>query len=333
LFLFLLQLKKKVEVIVSVPPSTERKVEIAVSVPPPTEKKVEIAPPKRPLMNRMNDARNLIPYLSGDETELTAFWDMWKESLQLSSVSTQIEVSISGDMQQLHWESTTSSKSVLPSISKFFNDVGAPESEVEFFNSRIKELNPSHIGSWIDVSMADGMDGGWKLVTNSISIDNALKNSDGEFPQKIRQWANKYKLTPAIIVRDVGESLPRPSELRFCFDETGREKCLEAWSYFGIPSISKEFLDLLQSAANWNVVINFTTESIVRLGIQAVIKDKTHFHQLCSTNGNNKEKLIQFGTALGKEIPNIVEFQYLIDSFGYGVYKEGFDLHFIYNID
>lgn len=54
--------------------------------------------------------------------------------------------------------------------------------------------------------------------------------------------------------------------------------------------------------------------------------------QLCVIGGGNPDQLQQFEQALGVDGPAYAEYQYLMKGFGYGVYKEGFDVVFHYDV-
>lgn len=48
--------------------------------------------------------------------------------------------------------------------------------------------------------------------------------------------------------------------------------------------------------------------------------------------GGSPDHLFQFESALGVSGPAYAEYQYLMKGFGYGVYKEGFDIVFHYEV-
>ena len=80
----------------------------------------------------------------------------------------------------------------------FFYIVGAPESEIDRLNDIGALLNPKTIGSWIEVSNSDGMDGGW-FFKNQTPISFTLAALDfGDPVSLIRDWANKHNITHSI---------------------------------------------------------------------------------------------------------------------------------------
>ena len=53
---------------------------------------------------------------------------------------------------------------------------------------------------------------------------------------------------------------------------------------------------------------------------------------LCAIAGGNPDDMSSFEAALGADGPSYAEYQYLMKGFGYGVYKEGFDIVFHYHV-
>jgi hypothetical protein len=68
----------------------------------------------------------------------------------------------------------------------------------------------------------------------------------------------------------------------------------------------------------------------VRIGLLASSPPKIIVESLCNLSGGNYEQLTRFESIIESKGPDFVEFQYLSDGFGYGVYREGFDIIFHY---
>jgi hypothetical protein len=75
-----------------------------------------------------------------------------------------------------------------------------------------------------------------------------------------------------------------------------------------------------------------SSEGFVRLGLLCPLPDRVIVEQLCAIGGGNVEQLSRFEAALGVSGPAFAEYQYLMKGFGYGVYKEGFDVVFHYDV-
>jgi len=314
-------------------PSIESPIEPSIEsqIEPSIESQIE--PPitqdiKPSVLDRANSAASLVPFLTGEETEMTALWELWTNSIP--SIPVQLLVNISADVQQIHWE-TSGPKDLLESMTSFLLEVGAFPSEIELLRSKIQELNPTFVGSWIDTSARDGMDGGWKMITQK-SIETAFPFIEGTPAKKITSWANKYQIPYLVIARDVGETIPRPFELRFSLpSDNSKQKVLEAWTDFGFPQIPQNFLELLESKGEWKLGVTSTDEFFVKISILIVPKDEKHLEEVCQAASVDRQKILEFGKKLGKETPDFIEFQHLMEGFGYGVYKEGFDPHFVYD--
>jgi len=73
-----------------------------------------------------------------------------------------------------------------------------------------------------------------------------------------------------------------------------------------------------------------SSEGMVRLGLLFPNPTKSAVQSLCTMNGAQSNSLMNFESALGVACPAFVEFQFLMRGYGYGVYKEGFDIVFHY---
>jgi len=70
-------------------------------------------------------------------------------------------VAISADMNKLTWRVSGPQPVFIQKMVDFFWNVGAPEIEIDRLNDVGAAMNPERIGSWIDMSIKGGMDGGW----------------------------------------------------------------------------------------------------------------------------------------------------------------------------
>lgn len=77
-----------------------------------------------------------------------------------------------------------------------------------------------------------------------------------------------------------------------------------------------------------------SSEGMVRLGLLFPNPSKNAMQSLCNMSNASFSALMSFESALGVEKtgPAFVEFQYLMRGYGYGVYKEGFDVVFHYTV-
>jgi len=73
-----------------------------------------------------------------------------------------------------------------------------------------------------------------------------------------------------------------------------------------------------------------SSEGFVRLGLLTPNPRTETVLALCTLCGGNQDEMASFEASLGKDAPSYVEYQYLMRNFGYGVYKEGFDVVFHY---
>ena len=77
-----------------------------------------------------------------------------------------------------------------------------------------------------------------------------------------------------------------------------------------------------------SVVIS--SEGFVRLGVLQPNPTPDDVVALCDVSNAKQDNLAMFEGALGSDGPSYAEYQYLMQGFGYSVYKEGFDIIFHY---
>jgi len=223
----------------------------------------------------------------------------------------------------------------------FFWNVGAPESEIDRLNDVGALINPIKIGSWIDMSAKGGMDGGWYFPVD-IQLNMAIEAADpGEPSKKVSEWATKNSVTKAWSVgRDMGAAPPRQTEIRVSLPGNSRSRQIEigidAFSSFGFPPLNDNALAILNegddSDAGLSLSVITSSEGFVRLGLMSPRPNKDVVQRLCGIVGANPDDLFEFQNALGSSGPAYVEYQFLKEGFGYGVYKEGFDIVFHYDV-
>jgi len=99
--------------------------------------------------------------------------------------------------------------------------------------------------------------------------------------------------------------------------------------------IPQEALDIISASKKEGVSLSVITssEGFVRIGMILPDPDKNTVSRLCQLTGANPQGLFNFQQQMKIERPAFAEFQFLMESFGYGVYNEGLNLVFHYNLD
>jgi len=295
--------------------------------------------------DRLGNARVEIPFLQDEDSKVLEFWQIWADSHPVRDDiqpggNIEFEVATAADMQKLTWRTHGPQNIFIQKMVDFFWNVGAPETEIDRLNDIGALINPVTIGSWIDMSAKGGMDGGWFFPVN-IPIKFALEASDpGDPTKKVAEWAETHQVNHCFAVgRDMGAAPPRQTEIKFKMTQPTYEEQLacavSAFEAFGFPALSQEAIDILRSNPKEGICLSVITssEGFVRLGLLAPKPDAATVSKLCSFAGaSNTELLARFETALGVDGPEYAEYQYLMKGFGYGVYKEGFDVVFHYHV-
>jgi len=292
---------------------------------------------------RLSLAKGVVNFLKDPESKVLEFWQIWSESIPAkedlaSGMAIEFQVATSADMQKLTWRTSGPQNIFIQKMVDFFWNVGAPESEIDRLNDVGALINPVKIGSWIDMSAKGGMDGGWFFPVD-MPLKIAVESADaGEAIKKFADWAEAKGITNIYTVgRDMGAAPPRQTEMKMKipgsdFDEQLRVG-LDAFISFGFPQIPDNALKVLrESRPEGTLTLSVITSSevFVRLGLLAPKPTTETVLALCSICGGNNEEMASFEASLGKDAPSFVEYQYLMKNFGYGVYKEGFDIVFHY---
>lgn len=292
---------------------------------------------------RLDAAKNAVPWLHVEESKILEFWQIWGESIppqdEITEGSIIFDVAVSADMEKLSWRCSGPQGIFIQKMVDFFWNVGAPETEIDRLNDVGALINPVQIGSWIDMSAKGGMDGGWFFPVD-VPLKFALEACDaGDSADKVANWAEHNQVQCTSVGRDMGAAPPRQTELKFLIGSSNIEEQLEkvysAYEEFGIP-LSDDVLPLINQ--HWQDINPLTlsiitsSEGFVRLGLIVPHPTPAAVEALCPLVGANTRLLSEFQQCLGVDGPEYVEFQHLVPGFGYGVYKEGFDIVFHYKV-
>lgn len=289
-------------------------------------------------------AKGVIPFLQDEESKVLEFWQIWSESIppaedMTAGMAIEYHVSTSANMQKLTWRTAGPQNIFIQKMVDFFWNVGAPESEIDRLNDVGALINPLKIGSWIDMSSRGGMDGGWYFPVD-ISLKMALEAADpGEPARKVQEWGDKHSVDKAFSVgRDMGAAPPRQTEIRIKLPgndhATQWGMATDAFSMFGFPPLPEASVHILQENKSAGICLSVivASEGFVRLGVMVPKPSTETVLKLCTLAGANNEDLAAFEGSLGTDGPAFVEYQYLREGYGYGVYKEGFDIVFHYAV-
>jgi len=321
---------------------------IETSQPAPTTAAATTAAPGgqsgSPVRTKVTQARDSIPFVTSGDPKLIEFWQIWYESIPARSEinddqSIQWDLAVSSDCTKLSWRTSGPQDTFIQKMVDFFWNVGAPESEIDRLNDVGASINPIKIGSWIDMSAQGGMDGGWFFPVD-VMINLVIEAGDPGEPSKVlTQWCAQNGITQCFSVgRDMGAAPPRQTEARMqlpgsTFEQQYALAC-SAFSTFGFPSIPDNLSSLINEhakAGGLMLSVVTSSEGFVRIGLLIPNPSREFQAGLADATSGRLDILSRLEGVLCKS-PSAVEFQYLNRGFGYGVYKEGFDVIFHYNI-
>jgi len=303
--------------------------------------------PNAPPRARLAAAKNCIPYLLEETSKVLEFWQIWTESVPLVSdlqpgMTIEFQVATSADMQKLTWRTSGPQNIFIQKMVDFFWNVGAPESEIDRLNDVGALINPIKIGSWIDMSARGGMDGGWFFPVD-IPLNLAIEASDaGDPTRKVTEWASQNNATMCFSVgRDMGAAPPRQTEIRLKLPggdfSSQLRVAMDAFFVFGFPAIPEDALAVIRRAGTEGsgaicMSVITSSDGFVRLGVLLPKPAPDVVASLCALVQASHDDINRFQTALASNGPSYAEYQYLMKGFGYGVYKEGFDIVFHYMV-
>jgi len=232
-----------------------------------------------------------------------------------------------------------SSECFIQKMVDFFWNVGAPESEIDRLNDVGTLINPLRIGSWIDMSNRGGMDGGWYFPV-PMTVALALEAADpGDPVNRVHEWAEKNGVLDCFSVgRDMGAAPPRQTEIRLRIPGNSGDAqlkiALDAYDMFDFLPPPEEAMHLVRECCKPGICLSIITssEGFVRLGILLPGPSADVVNRACSLMSATRDPLNKFQKGLSIDTASYIEFQYLKEGFGYGVYPEGFDIVLHYSV-
>jgi len=294
---------------------------------------------------RVFNARTAVPFLREDDSKVLEFWQIWSESIPQKTEmapgqSMEFTIATSADMDKLTWRVSGPQNIFIQKMVDFFWNVGAPETEIDRLNDVGALINPVKIGSWIDMSGKCGMDGGWFFPVD-IELKSAIEAADaGDPTRRVMQWIEKHNVTRCFSVgRDMGAAPPRQTELRVVLPGADASTQLtaahDAFASFDFPPIPDHMMNLISNmvpAEPYSLSIVTSSDGFVRIGLLIPKPSRELVGQMVDAAGGKRDAIETFANTVGCQIPQYAEYQYLMKGFGYGVYKEGFDVMFHWNI-
>lgn len=299
------------------------------------------------MRQKLASAKSHVPFLNDEESKVLEFWQIWQESIPTKEELVKgnpcdFKLAVSADLQKLTWRVSGPQNAFIQKMVDFFWNVGAPESEIDRLNDVGAEINPVRIGSWIDMSNKGGMDGGWYFPV-TIPLDKQISSADpGDATTTFKSWCEANGVTHGLSVgRDMGAAPPRQTELRI--DVPGEAydgqiaKALDAYATFGFPAIPENIVAIMKNPANSavpGIILSVITssEGFVRCGILCPKPPTSTCVALMGAASGNPDAIATMEAAICAPGPEYVEYQHLMTGFGYGVYKEGFDIVFHYAV-
>jgi len=293
----------------------------------------------------LNGAKDAVAFLQEPDSKILEFWLIWADSIppveELGDDTINCSVAVSADLEKLTWRTAGPQSLFIQRMVDFFWNVGAPESEIDRLNDVGANINPVRIGSWIDMSKAGGMDGGWYFPV-PIPLNLCVEAADaGDAVTQLSEWANSHNVSTCISVgRDMGAAPPRQTDFRIELapDASAAEQArlaLDAFDAFGFPPMPDYARAALERSTVAGITMSVITsaDGFVRIGVLQPAPSDADVRSLCASSPNaNYDGLRAFGNAIGQDTPMFIEYQYLETGFGYGVYQEGFSITLHYDL-
>jgi len=271
------------------------------------------------------------------------FFNAWMKSMPKASEleptkSMVFSAATSADMENILWRISGPQSLFAPKIVTFFWNMGSPMTEVDRFNDVGALINPRNIGSWIQTSLNGGMDGGW-VFPAEIPMKLAVEGADSvetedDAVTALSSWADAHDvLVCTSLSRDMGKSPPQQTEFRMVLPgpdfSTQLAFAQEALQAFHFPPLPDGPIQVVAgSMPTEPLLLSVVTcaRGFVRVGLLVPRVPMPIVVNIIQNNGGQMEELNSFMTATGCTAPVFLELQYLNKGYGYGVYKEGFNI-------
>ncbi|KAL7715229.1 PH domain-containing protein [Entamoeba marina] len=282
------------------------------------------------------------------EQDLTEFWKYWVASIPTKTSKYPLEVGteahylivVSSQTERLSWRVFATQSVFIQPMVTFFYSVNAPEEEIDRLNDLGGEIQPSNIGSWVDVSNLFGMDGGWFFPGEfDISVIGLIAE-ECKYVDILTKWVQESGITQIVHVgRDMGCTPPRLSEFRFVLEGALNiriqrlNNAIYKFSLTNFPPDILSILNTLNEAYTYFIVnVIVCLDGFVRFGVFVPNPTDDIVHRFLNSVGTSAESQ-QLHDNLSKDTTISVQFvecSYLNNGFGYGVYKEGWDVNVHY---
>ncbi|EDR23159.1 hypothetical protein EDI_031800 [Entamoeba dispar SAW760] len=304
--------------------------------------------PKCDGRKNINKIKAKISWLQVEGENVVEFWKYWMDSTPQSDAlevgqSIQFMLVVSGNTEKLSWRVFGPQGALIQNMVDFFWNVGAPDEEIDHLNNLGCQINPSEIGSWIDMSVMNGMDGGW-FFKGDLVCDVIRDTADKcEYAERLITWAKEHGLNYLCQMgRDMGATPPRQSEFRFKLDgviSSRMDKVHSAFTTFGFPPIPVNVVEILTNLppvyTYFYLCVIVSSEGFVKISVLVPAPKQDVVDAFLFAMSDVKDTHI----ALHKDITNtlgntplFVEYCYLNPGYGYEVYKEGADVLVHYNL-
>uniref|UniRef100_A0A6B2L4T3 PH domain-containing protein n=1 Tax=Arcella intermedia TaxID=1963864 RepID=A0A6B2L4T3_9EUKA len=296
---------------------------------------------------KLDIVRKVVQFLNSEDSKVIEFWQIWKDSLpklnELDGVA-YYEIAVSVGLEKLSWRISGPQHIFIQRMVDFFWNVGAPEPEIDRLNDIGSSINPAVIGSWIDMSEKGGMDGGWFFPVE-IASGVGLVAADVGAPVTIfDRWVRQHEITHFMSIgRDMGAAPPRQTEYRFNIPGGSFAVqygiAMDAIATFKFPPFPSPAAELLSQSSeqcgSLGMSVITSSEGFVKIGIFVGRPSKALVEgcfRICEISDTVQSKMKTLEGSFGATLPIFVEFVYVNDGFGYGVYREGFDVLFHYRM-
>ncbi|KAL7715387.1 PH domain-containing protein [Entamoeba marina] len=286
--------------------------------------------------------KSKISWLQAEGENVVEFWKYWMDSTPASDSlepgqSIHFMLVVSGNTEKLSWRVFGPQGALIQNMVDFFWNVGAPDEEIDHLNNLGCQINPSEIGSWIDMSVMNGMDGGW-FFKGDLVCDVIRDTADKcDHAERLIAWAKENGLNYLCQMgRDMGATPPRQSEFRFKLDgiiSSRMDKVHSAFVAFGFPPIPVNIVDILNNLPPvytfFYLCVIVSSEGFVKISVLVPSPKQDVVDSFLASMSDVKDSHI----ALHNEVmsilgttPLFVEYTFLNQGYGYEVYKEGGDV-------
>ncbi|MGM0578552.1 MAG: hypothetical protein ACQEXJ_22700 [Myxococcota bacterium] len=277
---------------------------------------------------RMENALNELPLSHEAEAEYLVGWLEAQPQPAASAEGdpADLVVAAGSDFRYVTWHAAGAPGRFAELIGAYLTEAGASQEELDWLASAGERLEPTLVGSWMELA-ADGLDGGWFFPSTAL-LDRALGYApDSPVRHALAEWARRSGVQTCVqLRRSVDESRP-VTELIVQLPEGDPGHAIslarQAFKQVGAPWFGASVASAVEAggAGPPTLMIGLAPQGLARVGVLLNRPDDALLDRLVrEAEGSSEVLLTRFQGALGVDGPEWVACTQYPHGFGLDLY-------------